>query len=202
MKRNTLAFGTKINCTFAALAAVLALTVWFGFYTEGSLSDSLENVTGKTLRKIQLAGTLNTAECRHGGRHEKHHPVHLCQGSSPDRAVPSTLPGEFGVVPKGAWPKSCLFSLPKKENKLVANMEANALRSWLPGYCGSASSKSMQATRMGPLKVLAEKTKPYYVALGEDAPKLVALAITSSWRQSGSRRAIRSPPAGGSCSCW
>ena len=31
MKKNTLAFGTKINCTFAALAAVLALTVGFGF---------------------------------------------------------------------------------------------------------------------------------------------------------------------------
>ena len=35
MKRNTLAFGTKINWTFAALAAVLALTVGFGFYTAG-----------------------------------------------------------------------------------------------------------------------------------------------------------------------
>ena len=56
MKRNTLAFGTKINCTFAALAAVLALTVWFGFHTAGSLSDSLENATGKTIRKIELAG--------------------------------------------------------------------------------------------------------------------------------------------------
>jgi hypothetical protein len=39
MKRDTLTFGAKINCTFAALAAVLALTVWFGFYTAGSLAD-------------------------------------------------------------------------------------------------------------------------------------------------------------------
>ena len=33
MKRDKLSFGTKINCTFAALATVLALTVWFGFRT-------------------------------------------------------------------------------------------------------------------------------------------------------------------------
>ena len=36
MKRDTLTFGAKINCTFAALAAVLALTVWFGFHTAGT----------------------------------------------------------------------------------------------------------------------------------------------------------------------
>ena len=63
MKKSTLAFGTKINWTFAALAAVLALTVAFGFYTTGSLEDSLAKVTGRTVRKIQLAGTLNSARC-------------------------------------------------------------------------------------------------------------------------------------------
>src|SRR5580765_2181911 len=62
MKKSTLAFGTKINRTFAALAVVLALTVGFGFYTAVSLSALLENATGKTLRKIQLAGALNTAK--------------------------------------------------------------------------------------------------------------------------------------------
>jgi CHASE3 domain sensor protein len=62
MKRDTLTFGAKINCTFAALAAVLALTVWFGFYTMGTLSDSLDSVAGKTARKVELAGVLNAAE--------------------------------------------------------------------------------------------------------------------------------------------
>ena len=56
MKKSTLTFGAKINCTFATLAAVLALTVWFGFHTAATLSDSLDNATGKTLRKIELAG--------------------------------------------------------------------------------------------------------------------------------------------------
>src|SRR5260370_3487281 len=62
MKRDKLTFGTKINCTFAALAAVLALSVWYGFHTAGSLSDSLENATRKTTRKVELAGTLDTAK--------------------------------------------------------------------------------------------------------------------------------------------
>jgi hypothetical protein len=62
MKRDSLTFGAKINCTFAALAAVLALTVWSGFYTMSTLRALLENATGKTTRKIELAGALNAAE--------------------------------------------------------------------------------------------------------------------------------------------
>ena len=61
MKRDTLTFGAKVNCAFAALAVVLTLTVWFGFHTSESLADSLENATGKTTRKIELAGMLDTA---------------------------------------------------------------------------------------------------------------------------------------------
>ena len=62
MKRDNLTFGAKINCAFAALAAVLALTVWSGFHTASSLTAALENATAKTTRKIELLGTLNTAE--------------------------------------------------------------------------------------------------------------------------------------------
>jgi len=62
MKKDKLTFGAKINCTFAALAAVLALSVWSGFHAVGSLSDSLDSASGKTLRKVELAGILNTAE--------------------------------------------------------------------------------------------------------------------------------------------
>ena len=42
MRKDNLTFGIKINCTFAALAAVLGLTAWFGFHMEGSLRDSME----------------------------------------------------------------------------------------------------------------------------------------------------------------
>ena len=48
MKRNSLTFGAKINCTFAALAAVLALTIWSGFHTAGMLQELLENATTRT----------------------------------------------------------------------------------------------------------------------------------------------------------
>ena len=48
MKRDKLTFGTKINCTFAALAAVLALTVWFGFHTMRTLRRRWRMPPGKT----------------------------------------------------------------------------------------------------------------------------------------------------------
>src|SRR3954462_14916218 len=60
MKTSRITFGAKFNYTFAALAAVLALTVGFGFHTQASLGEALENATGKTLRKIELAGSLDT----------------------------------------------------------------------------------------------------------------------------------------------
>ena len=62
MKRDGLTLGTKIYCTFAALTAVLALTAWFGFHTESTLSNALNLATGKTQRKIELAGDLDTAK--------------------------------------------------------------------------------------------------------------------------------------------
>src|ERR1035441_4876971 len=62
MKRDSLTFGAKINCALAALAAVLAMSIWFGFYTMGALQELLENATGRTLRKIELADIMNTAE--------------------------------------------------------------------------------------------------------------------------------------------
>ena len=62
MKQDGLTLGTKIYCTFAALSAVLALTAWFGFHTQSKLSDALTMATGKTQRKIELAGDLDTAK--------------------------------------------------------------------------------------------------------------------------------------------
>src|ERR1017187_2014625 len=52
MPRNRLTFGARVNCTSAALAAVMAIAVWCSFHAAGALSDSLENATGKTLSKI------------------------------------------------------------------------------------------------------------------------------------------------------
>src|ERR1019366_5248608 len=61
MKKNTLTFGAKINCTFAALATVLALAVWFGFHSTDTLQALLEHATGKSTRKIERIGAMNTA---------------------------------------------------------------------------------------------------------------------------------------------
>ena len=57
-----LTFGAKINCTFAALAAVLALTVWFGFHTDGHLCRTRSNMRPeKHSARSNWRDVLNTA---------------------------------------------------------------------------------------------------------------------------------------------
>jgi methyl-accepting chemotaxis protein len=54
-KRDTLTFGAKINCAFAALAAVLALSVWFGLHSMGRLQQLLLIPLGIAVLTVALA---------------------------------------------------------------------------------------------------------------------------------------------------
>ena len=54
----------------------------------------------------------------------------------------------------------------------------------------------------GAVKVLLEKIKPHYLALGEDCTKLIEINNQANRGRAAGQRAIRSLPAGGSCCCW
>jgi methyl-accepting chemotaxis protein len=172
MKRDNLTFGAKIHCTFAALAAVLALTVWFSFHAEGAIADSLENATGRTLRKIELLGIMNTAES--------------------DMAV-----GQRGAVmftyAKDAGQSSSARQLFRKSaesfrkalselgpllvtdegKQIMSHMDAGYAQ-WLPAY--SELEQLLDAGNPdGAAKVLLEKAKPFYLSIGEDCGKLIEI---------------------------
>jgi methyl-accepting chemotaxis protein/methyl-accepting chemotaxis protein-1 (serine sensor receptor) len=174
MKKNTIAFGTKISFTFAALAAVLALTVGFGFYSEGALSDSLDSVTGRTVRKIQLAGTLNTARCNMAVATRT--TILYSFAKDPAQIAPAR---QLFQESSESFRKSLAEIVPllttEEGRQLAANMEANSEK-FARGFA-EVQQQIDAGSPEGATKVFAEKTKPYYVALGEDAPKLVALAI-------------------------
>jgi methyl-accepting chemotaxis protein/methyl-accepting chemotaxis protein-1 (serine sensor receptor) len=170
MKKSTLTFGAKIYCTLATLAAVLALTVWFGFHTASTLSDSLDTATGKTLRKIELAGTLNAAEA--------------------DMAV-----GQRGAVmftyakdpTQGATARQLFRESSERFHKALAEVEplliteeGKQVTSHMESVFDLWQSAYSELERLldagdadGGTRLLTDKIRPYYINLGEDSQKLV-----------------------------
>jgi methyl-accepting chemotaxis protein/methyl-accepting chemotaxis protein-1 (serine sensor receptor) len=170
MKRSTLTFGAKINCTVTALAAVLALVVGFGFYTAGSLADSLDNATGKTLRNIELTGTLNTARSNMAVGNRGAILFTYAKDSS-QVTWSKQLFRENSESFRKALAEIGPLLVTEEGKQLVSHMEA-ALALWLPAY--SELEQQVDAGNPdGAVKVLLEKIKPNYLALGEDCTKLI-----------------------------
>ena len=133
MKKSTLTFGAKINCTFAALAAVLALTVWFGFRTERISVGYRSTSDRKNARKIELAGALNAAESDMAVAQRGRSHVHLRQGSRPDEPKPRHLFQREQNVPKRALAEIAPAARYGRGQATGRDMEYDC-RSWLPAY--------------------------------------------------------------------
>jgi len=172
MKRKTLAFGTKINLTFAALAAVLALTVGVGFYTAETLSDSLENATGKTLRKIELAGALNTAKSNLSVGTRSIVLFTYAKESGQVSAAKQTFNENVELFQKAIAEINPLLTT-EEGKQVVSTIEAR-FGQFLQGY-----REVEQLVDAGnpdqAIKVLIEKTRPQSLALGGDCTKLLEL---------------------------
>jgi len=172
MKKSTLTFGAKINCTFAALAAVLALTVWFGFRTNASLSDSLENATGKTLRKIELLGTLNAAESDMAVGQRGAVMFTYAKDSAQGGVSRQLFRESSERFRKGLVELEPL--LVTEEGKQTISRMETRFGLWLPAYSELERLLDAGDAEAG-AKLLTEKIKPYYVELGEDCQKMIEL---------------------------
>jgi hypothetical protein len=188
MKKTTLAFGTKINCSFAALAAVLALTVWFGFHTAGSLSDSLENATGKTLQKIELAGSLDTAvsDMATSGRGVI---MFAYAKDSNQGAGSKELFRKSSESFRKALAEIGPLLVTEEGKRLVAHLESGFAQ-WVPAYA-EMEQLADAGNPDGAVKVLVEKIKPQYLTLDADSEQLISVKKTLV-EEIASRRAIRS----------
>jgi methyl-accepting chemotaxis protein len=170
MKRDKLTFGAKINCTFAALAAVLALTVWYGFHTAGSLSDSLENATGKTLRKIELGGVLNAAESDMAvGQRGV---LLFVYAKDPAQSIISKqLFRKSSESFRKALTEIGPLLITEEGKQLVSHMEA-AMALWNSAYV-EMERLADAGNPDGAAELLREKLRPLYIAVGEDCTKLI-----------------------------
>jgi methyl-accepting chemotaxis protein/methyl-accepting chemotaxis protein-1 (serine sensor receptor) len=172
MKKNTLAFSTKINCTFAALAAVLALTVWFGFQTAGSLSDSLENATGKTTRKIELLGIMNTAKSNMAVGNRSIVLFTYAKDSS-QITWSKQLFRESSETFRKALTEIGPLLVTEKGRQLTSRIEA-AFAAWL-GAFAELEQLTDAGNPDGAVKVMLEKIKPHYLSLGDDCTNLIEI---------------------------
>src|ERR1035438_3022323 len=172
MKRDSLTFGAKINGAFAALAAVLAATVWLGFHTAGTLSESLESATAHTTRKLELIGAMNSGRANMAAG-QRGAIMFAYAKESGQSASARQLFRESAESFRKALAEIGPLLVTEEGKQLVSRIEARFAQ-WLPAY--SELEQLLDAGNLeGAAKVLLEKTKPHYVALGEDCTKLVAI---------------------------
>jgi methyl-accepting chemotaxis protein len=170
MRKDNQTFGTKITCTFAALAAVLALTAWFGFHMEGSLRDSMEYAVGKATRKIELAGTLNedSASMAAGARGAI---MFTYAKDSYQAAAARKLFRDSAERFRSALAEIGPLLI-TEDGKQIAFRLATASAAWF-----SVNSEIERLLETGDAdgaaKMLAEKVRPQYLALAEDCDRLI-----------------------------
>ncbi len=171
MKRDSITFGAKVNCTFAALAAVMAVTVWFAFHTAGSLAGSLDN-TRKTARKLELLGILNTAESDMAVGQRGAVLFTYAKDSSQANAA-SQLFRESSEKFRQALAELGPLLVTAEGRQVVSSMEADFAQ-WIQSYSGLGPLLDAGNADAG-AKLLVDKLRTQYLSLGEDCAKVVEL---------------------------
>lgn len=165
MKLDKLTFGTKINCTFAALASVLALIVCYGFHTMSTVQALLENATGKTTRKIELLGVLDAADSDMAAGQRG--AILYAYAKEPNQAAAArTLFRESSSKFRSALAEMTPLLITQEGKRAASRMEAG-MALWLSAY-GEMEHLLDAGDTDGATKVLLEKVKPQWVALGAD----------------------------------
>lgn len=172
MKRESLTFGAKINGTFTALAAVLALTVWFGFHTMDTLQALLENATGKTTRKLELAGMLATAGANMAAG-QRGAVLYSYAKEANEATAARTLFRESSTAFRKALGEITPLLVTEEGKQLASNMEAG-MALWLSAYAELERLVDTGDTD-GATKLLLSKIKPQYVALGQGCAQLIEI---------------------------
>jgi len=171
MKRDSITFGAKINCTFAALAAVMAITIWYGFYTTRSLAGSLEN-TRKSARKLELLGNLNTAKSDMSVGQRGATLFSYAKDASQGNAA-RQLFRESSEKFRKALAETGALLVTAEGKQVLSRMEADFAQ-WLQSYSGLEPLLDAGNTDAG-AKLLIEKLRTQYLAIGEDCAKLVEI---------------------------
>ncbi|MEO8370481.1 MAG: methyl-accepting chemotaxis protein, partial [Candidatus Solibacter sp.] len=172
MKRDGLTLGTKIYCTFAALSAVLALTAWFGFHTQSTLSDALTLATGKTQRKIELAGDLNTAKSDMAVATRNTIIFTYAKNSAQVAASKVDFQRAAETLRKSMSELTGLV-VTDEGRQLASRMEAE-FNQWQQVY-----AELMQLAEAGNAEAasqtLQDRAKPHYIAMAADAEKMIEI---------------------------
>jgi methyl-accepting chemotaxis protein len=172
MGRRGLTFGEKLSIVTGTLATVLMLTAWYGLHTIGVLSDDFATAAGQTVHKIQLANMLNTSasDMAVGLRGQV---LFTFAKSTTEAASAEQLfqASSARFQPALAEMQSLISN--DRAKSTVAHM-AEGMRQWLAAY--SDMNRLLQAGQAdAAAKLVVDRIKPQYLALGKDAKELAQI---------------------------
>lgn len=172
MKRDGLTLGTKIYCTFAALSAVLALTAWFGLHTESTLSDALALATGRTQRKIELAGDLNTAKSDMAIA--TRNTIVFTYAKNPGQVAAAKAEFQRASETLRKTLSELTGLVVTEEGRQTASRMETGFSQWQQVY-SELAQLSEAGNAEAATETMQERAKPHYLAMSADAEKMIGL---------------------------
>jgi len=172
MKNRTLTFGAKLAISVGALAAALILTAGAGLRSIATLDGAFEMTTGKTARKIELAGSIAKAEADMAvGQRGL---ILFSYSKNPERAAASRelFEQSRATLQKALTELRTLF-VTERGRQLTAQIESG-VATWLSGYA-ELDRLAGAGDLDGATRVLSEKIMPQYQGVGEFSKELVEL---------------------------
>ncbi len=172
MRRRGLTFGAKTSIGTGTLAAMLILTAWYGLHTIGVMSEDFTTAAGQTVHKIQLANTLNIAESDMavGLRGQV---LFTFAKSTAEAASAEQLFQASSTKFQQALAEMQAVITNDRAKSTVTHM-AEGMRQWLTAY--SDMNRLLQADQPdAAAKLVVERIKPQYLALGKDAKELAQI---------------------------
>jgi methyl-accepting chemotaxis protein len=169
MKKDNLPLGTKLTASIAALTVMLTLMAWLGIHTVGAASDLFTNTATSTVRKLVLAGQMNTAESDMGMAQRgvvlstyAKNPQHVAEAK---RRFTDSI-GKF----RQALAEMRPLIVTDQARRLASSAEGG-ISNWQAAY-SEMERLADTGNSDAAAKILADKIYPLYVAVGNDCTDL------------------------------
>src|SRR5579872_1358832 len=167
--RRTITFGTKIALGTGTLAAALLSTALYGLHTISTLNDDFAVTVGQTVRKLQLAGIVNTASSDMAAGQRGM--IMFTYAKNPALAASADqLFLQSSAKLQQAIAEMRPMAITEKGKQVLSQMDDN-LSAWLAAY-PEVKQLGQAGDADGAVRVLGERITPRYHAAGKQAEDL------------------------------
>ena len=172
MTTRKMTFGTKIAIATAGLGLALMLTAGYGLLTISTMNEASADLVGRTARKLQLDGAINTAKSDMAAG-ERGMILFTFSADREHYAAAQRLFQESSADLQRLLAEIRPLISSTRGEQLLSDMEER-MRGWMPAY--EDMQRALEAGTAGPAaQILSTRITPEYTLMSKDGEDLAAV---------------------------